>query len=305
MTTMSEITIFYPPRLAGRIFHTAAIVVLSIAGLWGFWNTTRAQVGPVFLLHMIPLLLAVTLVPFLSYRLYTLHNAHYILERDLLHLQWGWRMETIPMNYIEWILPISDLETPLRLPWLRWPGAILGNRRLPDGRLVEFLATQPQNLMLIGTPERIFAISPNDPNAFLQTHQRLIELGSLNPSTSSSVHPSFLFARVWKSLPARYLLLIGALLNLGLLIWSSLAVAQISQISLGFTPQGLPNEPLPGIQLMLLPILSITTYFLNSVVGFFFYRRDDQHAWAYLLWGNSTLMTSIFLIAIYRLLHGA
>jgi hypothetical protein len=100
-------------------------------------------------------------------------------------------------------------------------------------------------------------------------------------------------------------LLIGAIINLGLLIWSSLAVARISQISLGFTPQGLPNEPLPAIQLMLLPILSITTYFLNSVVGFFFYRRDDQHTWAYLLWGNSILMTSIFLIAIYRLLHGA
>ncbi len=289
---------------AGRIYHIAAIIVLSIAGFWSLWSTTRAQVGPVFLLHLIPMLLAVTLVPFLIYRLYTLYNAHYTLEREHLHLQWGWRLETIPMNNIEWILPVSDLETPLRLPWLRWPGAILGNRHLPDGRLVEFLSTQTQNMMLIGTPERIFAISPDNPNAFLLAHQRLIELGSLNPSTSRSVHPSFLFARVWNSLIARYLLLIGALLSLGLLIWARLAVDQISHISLGYTPQGLPNEPLPGIQLMLLPILNITAYFINSILGFVFFRRDDQHAWAYLLWGNSILMAAIYLIAIYRLLYG-
>lgn len=302
---MSERTVFYPPMLAGRIYHIIAIIVLSVAGLWGLWNTTRAQEGTVFLLQLTPMVLAVTLVPFLSYRLYTLYSAHYTLEREHLHLRWGWRLETIPMNNIEWILPVSDLETPLRLPWLRWPGAILGYRHLPDGRLVEFLATQKQKMMLIGTPERIFAISPNDPNAFLLAHQRLIELGSLNPSTSRSVHPSFLFARVWKSLIARYLLIIGAILSLALLIWTRLAVDQISHISLGYTPDGIPNEPLPAIQLLLLPILSISAYLINSILGFVFYRRDDQQSWAYLLWGNSILMAAIFFIAIYRMLYGA
>jgi len=305
MASMSEKTVFYPPLLAGRIFHTATIILLIIAGLWGLGSAARAQVGPVFLLELIPTLLALPLVPFLSYRLYTLYNAQYTLKRDHLLLQWGWRVERIPMNTIEWILPATDLETPLQLPWLRWPGAILGHRQTPDKRIVEFLATQPHNLLLIGTPERIFAISPSDPNAFLQAHQRLIELGSLTISTSESIHPSFLIARVWSTLPARYLLLIGAVLCFVLLAWTTIVIGQNSQIFLGFTPQGLPNEPLPSIQLMLLPILGITAYLFNSLLGFFFYRRDDQHAWTYLLWSNSILMVSIFLVAIYYLLRGS
>ncbi|MEN8171535.1 MAG: PH domain-containing protein [Chloroflexota bacterium] len=301
---MSEKTIFYPPLIRGRLFHTAMIILLTAGGLWGLVRVPNAQVGPAFLIELIPTLLALPLVPFLSYRIYTLHNAQYILARDDLQLKWGWRVEVIPMNNIEWILPASDLETPIRLPWLRWPGAILGQRRIPDGRLVEFLATKTDNLLLISTTERIYAISPSDPNAFLQAHQRIIELGSLNVSISQSIYPSFLWARVWKTLPARYLLIAGAILCLVLLAWTSLAIGKYNQISLGFTPQGLPNEPLPSIQLMLLPFLSISAYIFNSILGFFLYRREDQQIWAYILWGNSVLVVTIFLFAINSMLRG-
>ncbi len=273
------------------------IVALLVGAGWGLLQATRAQVGPVFLLYVFPALLSIPLVPWLAYRLYTLQNSAYILERDAVQLQWGWRAETIPTYDILWVRPAADLEIPLRLPFLRWPGAMLGSSRLPDSRPVEFLASQSNKLILIGTHERAFAISPNQPDAFIQTYQQLFELGSLNPSSPKTVYPGFLFALVWRAIPARVLLLLGAILSLTLLIWVSLSIPSRAQIALGFTPNGLPRDPLPSIQLMFLPVFSIFIYLLNSGLGFFFYREQENRPWAYMLWSTSVLIGILFILA--------
>jgi hypothetical protein len=234
-----------------------------------------------------------------------LRSAVYTLERDSFRLQWGWRIETIPANEILWVRPAHDLEVPLNLPWIRWPGAMLGTRRLLDDRPVEFLASQRDNLILIVTAERIFAISPSEPNRLLDAYQHLTELGSLAPPRSQSVRATFLFARVWQARPARIILLAGALLCIGLLIWISLEIPQRPQISLGFTSSGELREPLPSIQLMLLPLLNVFTYLFNSTLGFFFYRRDENHAWAYLLWSTSILTSVLFSLATLFILQSS
>lgn len=294
---MNDTYIFYPPKRNGILFQIGLIVFfISAAGL-GLVQSTRAQVGPVFLFFLTPLILSILLVPVLGYRLYTLYNASYVFERDHIRLQWGWRVVTIPASEIIWVRPVSDLEIPLQLPRLRWPGAMLGTRQFPDGRPVEFLASQTANLTLIGTHDRIYAISPENPGNFSRAYQRLVELGSLNPTEAVSIHPSFLFARVWSALPARILLISALAESLILLIWVSLAIPQRTQVSLGFTPIGTPRDPIPSIQLMLLPILYFLAMFLNSLLGLFFYRSEDNHPWAYLFWSTSVLVGALFLLA--------
>ncbi|MBC8496404.1 MAG: hypothetical protein ISS57_10705 [Anaerolineales bacterium] len=296
---MSETYTFHPPRRMGFLFHLIAILLLIAGGVWGLWGATSAQVGPIFLFYLLPALLAVPFVPVLVYRVYTLRNASYTLERDHIRLQWGWRIETIPTDIVLWMRPASDLEIPLQMPRLRWPGSILGTRNLPDSRPVEFMASRGGRLILIGTATKAYAISPSDPNAFLQAYQQLIELGSLNPSQAESVHPSFLFARVWGATPARLLLLTGAALSIVALVWAIIAIPKTSQISLGFTALGRPREPLPAIQLMFLPVFSFFAYLVNGSLGLFFYRSDRNHPWAYLLWSNSVLVGGLFLLALY------
>jgi hypothetical protein len=296
---VNETYSFYPPKRSGMIFQAGIIAILLNAGAWGLWQSTRAVVGPIFLLYLMPTLLALTLVPILGYRLYTLQNASYVFERDHIRLQWGWRVVTIPTNEILWVRPIAELDTPLSLPWFRWPGAMLGTRRLPDGRPVEFLASQATTLTLIGTNQRVYAISPEEPLGFGRAYQRLIELGSLNPSQAISIHPSFLFARVWAAIPARILLIAALLESLAMFIWVSLIIPQYHQVSLGFTPVGLPREPIPGIQLMLIPILNILATLLNSILGIFFFRSQDNHPWAYLFWSTSVLVGGLFLLAVF------
>jgi hypothetical protein len=294
---------FQPPRQIGYLFHIVAIALLTGGAIWGLWQAIRIPIGLLFLLYLLPALFAITIVPLLAYRLYSLRASVYTLERDSITLQWGLRSHTIPMNHVLWVRPTSDLEVPLHLPWLRWPGAILGARRLRTGVPVEFLAARLRGMLLIATNERVYAVSPEDQNAFLQAFQHLTELGSLSPVQPQSIRPTSLIGQVWQTSTARYLVLSGALLSLGLFIWVSLVVPSLDQVSLGFTASGEPREPIQGIRLMLLPILNTLYFGVNLSLGLFFYRREESHPLAYLLWSNTILASALFIIAVHFILN--
>jgi hypothetical protein len=294
---------FHPPKRAGIVFHLIAIAFLTLGGAWGLWQAVHSSVGPTFLLYLLPFIFALPLVPFLIYRLNNLENASYTLERDSLRLRWGLRFESLPMIKVQWIRPASDLQESLRLPRLRWPGAVLGTRRLSGGMtVIEFLASQTSDLLVIATPGRFFAISPDEPNEFLQAYQHFTELGSLLPPEPQSVHPTILVTRVWQTRPARYLILAGALLGLGLLIWSSLVIPGRQQISVGFLSTGVPRPPIPSIRLMLLPILNGFAYLFDLFLGLAFFRRTETQPLAYLLWSTSVFVSVLFFIAVYFIL---
>jgi hypothetical protein len=195
------------------------------------------------------------------------------------------------------------LTETLRYPWIRWPGSVLGTRRLGGETPVEFLASKSQDLILVATYERVFAISPSDPRAFLNAYQRLTELGSLIPPKPQSVHPTSLLTSAWKIPSIRYLILIGFIFSFALIVLTSLAAPTRTEISLGFTPSGEPRDPIPGIRLMLLPILNTIFWVFNFFAGLLLFRREEQRPLAYLLWGNSVIIAGLFLFAAYIILR--
>jgi hypothetical protein len=282
---------------------------LVAAALWSIWQATQARVGPAFLLYLVPALLALAVVPFLAYRAYAMWRASYILEREGLHINWGLRSEEIPMSTVRWVRLSGEMQGPLPMPFLRWPGAVLGVRRMPDGEEVEFLAAQTHPLVLVATPKRIYAISPHDPGEFLKRYQHFSELGSLAPAPARSVFPSFLLARVWSRSPARYLLLAGLGLSLVLLAWVGLAIPSREAISLGFTPEGVPAEPVPSVRLLLLPVLNLVFYLASALAGMYFFRSESlleanvRLPLAYLLWGSGVLTPLLFLFGVYFILR--
>lgn len=280
------------------------MLLLLIGAAWGIWQAAHASVGPVFLLYLLPALVALPVLPLLGYRLYTLHNSQYLLERDQLLFRWGLRTEMIPMSEVLWVRPRSDLPE-LRLPPFHWPGALLGYRRLPNGAQVEFLASRPRNLLVVATTQGLFAISPADVNAFLRAYQRLTELGSLTPVEGESVYPTFLLARLWQARPARYLIGMAALLSLALLVWVSLAVPNYALLPLGFNPDGSPRTPIPAIRLTLLPVLNTIFFIINTVLGLFFFRRRESRLLSYLLWITSLVVSAFFLTAVFFILRTA
>jgi hypothetical protein len=243
------------------------------------------------------------------YRAYALSRAVYRLERDGLRLRWGLRAEDIPLPEIEWVRRAADLATDLPLPPMPWPGALLGTVQAADLGPVEYLASSTHSLLLIATPQRVYAISPEDPETFLRSFQRSLEMGSLTPISSISVLPAAYLSLLWADRVARWLLLGGFILTLLLFVVVSLAIPTRTIASLGFYPDGTPLPGGPAAQMMLLPILGAFAFVIDLATGLFFYRRPAEHLSssriiAYIAWGSAVVTALLLLAAVLFILTG-
>jgi hypothetical protein len=289
---------FPPAKQFGFLLHAVLILLLIGVSFWAFLNLTNAQVGPMFVIYLLIGILAFVPVPFLGYRAYALFKADYYIDRDSLAILWGLRIEDIPLTDIEWVRPASDLTNSLSLPPIRLPGAVLGTRRHPDLGAVEFIASSARNLILIATSKHVFAISPRDAASLVRTFARATELGSLTPTEAKSVYPSFVITQAWESPIARFLWMTGLLLNLGLVGWVSFLIPSLPQVPFGFNALGVPNQTVPSVQLILLPLISALLFITGLLTGLYFYRWDRERPLAFIIWLSSTLCALLFLAAV-------
>ncbi len=289
---------FPPPKRRGLIVHGSIVVVLTIIVFVGFINLSRAAVGPQFLIALLVSLLSFAPIPFFLYRAYSLWRADYHMDRDSLAINWGLRVEDIPLTDIEWMRPADDLTNPLVLPSLPLPGGLLGVRRHPDLGIVEFLAADAGKLLLIATAKRVFVISPEDPASLTQTFARATELGSLAPVEAKSIYPSFVVTQAWESGLARYLWLTTIFLNLGLFIWASLIIPATPRIALGPQFVGSVLETVPSSQLIIFPVASFLLAMAGWIAGLYFYRWERERVLAFIVWGSNMLTSLLFLLAV-------
>ncbi len=289
---------FLPPRrrgiflhfLGGAFFLAGSSVCLVLA--------LQQQVGGVFVLLLLLSLLLFAPLPLIFYRAYALMNAGYTLERDGLRIRWGLRAEDIPLPAIEWVRPAAELGFRLPLPALSAPGAILGSRFVTELGVVEFLGSETSSLLVIATPDKVYAISPQDTRAFVRAFQYATELGSLTPLAPYSAQPAAFARRVWDLRPARISLIAGLVLTTALLVLVALQIPAQGTISLGFDAQGQPLPPVPAEQLLLLPVLAIFAFVANLGVGMYFFRRDSDRPVAFLLWIISAFTPLLFILAV-------
>ena len=287
-------TEFHPPRRAGLFLQGGLVLVLGMAGGYFFLLAAQDPSGIGFL----------SLICWSPWR--SLHRypcwatgwarslaASYILRREGLRIRWGLRREDIPLHQIEWMRPAVELGFRLPLPWLRWPGALLGSRRVPELGAVEFMAADLTHMILVATPDRIYAISPSDPKTFMSQFRKVNELGSLTPLEAQSVYPTVLFGNVWEDRLARRLIIGSLGIGLALLTVVGLAVPGLESIAWVGT-----SEPAPAERLLLLPILEGIIWLVNLILGVFLHRRGgDFRFGAYLVWSVSALTGLMFLIA--------
>ncbi|MBI2759222.1 MAG: PH domain-containing protein [Chloroflexi bacterium] len=289
--------LFPPAKRAGLILHGVVLAILLAISAWGFINLARTDVGPNFVVYLLAGLMAFAPVPIFGYRAYSLARAEYILDRNSLEIRWGLRDEDIPLTDIEWIRSAQDLTHPLGLPPTSMPGAVLGLRRHIDMGLVEFIASDAKNLLLVATARRVYAISPSNPHEFTQTFARATELGSLIPAQAKSVYPSFVVTLAWESGLARYLWLATLFLNVGLFVWVSLLIPSFPRVALGFAPDR-TVAAVPSVQLIIVPLISTLLALTGWAAGLYFYRWEKQRVLSFVVWASNALMSLLFLIAV-------
>jgi hypothetical protein len=296
---------FHPSRQQGILLHLGAILVFTFFVVWLFLAAVRAPLGFLFLLYLLGALFLAVPIPILAYRLYALLRSYYELDRNGIRLQWGFRAEDIPMANVLWVQILEESDAPIALPLFHWPGAVLGTQNVSDLGLVEFIASQTEGLVLIGTPGKVFAISPQERDRFLQVFREKTELGSLAPFSPFSAYPRFLPLDIWRLSPIRIFLIICLVLSIALFVWVGLVVPELSSVSLRFSPTGEPLPPVSASQLFLLPVANILLLIASYALSLYFFRRSGNHPLIYVLWGSSTFTALLFLAAVYFILQNS
>ncbi|HZU87571.1 MAG TPA: PH domain-containing protein [Anaerolineaceae bacterium] len=298
---MEVVATFIPPRRKGLMLHLLIGMQLLAGGGACLLLAVNSASGTGFVWLMLASLVLLAPTPFILYRAYSLSRAAYELQRDGLQLRWGLRQEDIPLPSIEWVYLASDLPYMLPLPWFSAAGAIRGTRHVTDLGLVEFMASDPSRLVLIATPERVYAISPSDPKAFLHSFRYALEMGSLAPIQAFSSVPAVFLRSLWGDRVARILLVIGLGVTLALFVATGLTVATRETISLGFEGPMQPSPPGPPEHLFLLPVLGAIVYAMDILAGMFFYRRGGERPVAYMLWASSPVPPLLLLLAVLNI----
>jgi hypothetical protein len=293
---MAETFTFLPRRTFGIVFHVILIIfILTGCGVM-IWQAFQQTGGMLLVIYLLGSIILFILVPLVGYRGYALLHGIYSLKRDGLRIRWGLRAEDIPLSEVKWVRPATDLEIPLNLPAFSMPGALLGMVEHPDLGQVEFIASTARNLIIVATINKVFAVSPELKDEFVQRFQRALEMGTINPMEPCSTIPAAFMRQVALDQYGRALIPIGLGLTLVLLVVVGLSIPAHPTLSIGFDAEGKLLPPVASSRLLLLPVLGILLYILGTVAGIYLYRKVETRSVAWLVW-SSSVITPILLIS--------
>lgn len=270
------------------------IAALLIAGILFFLisgsTTNQGLLAIIFivagLLLLFPLLLVI-------YRIITVTTTVYRLTRGALEVKWGLRRELIPMSEIEWVHPVSDFETPLPLRFRPIRSSYYEETTIKGLDKTLFVATAPDQMVLIKLAHAYLVISPQDKAAFTQTYTQMSQQRSLQEVQAESENLRMLWGRVMDDLRARRLLLGGAVSLALLIVLAAVIVAITSQVI------WVSMEVVPSARLFLLALLGLLFSSLNTLLGLFLYLQErTRKTVVYLIWGWSILTNGLLTLAM-------
>lgn len=295
---MTEWIRFQAPRRRGVALHSAVLLVLLVS--IGTMLTVASQSPPGLLIVVLLLasVLFALLLPVFFYRLYALLRSEYALGRAGVRLRWGLRQVDLPHDLIVDVALAEELQTLPPAPRWTWPGSVTGLVQDKEMGPIEYLASEKEGHVLIGTQRRVYVISPENPGEFLAVYHREAERGIIVELKAASLVPSFVLTQAWAERPVRRLFLAGAGLTVALLLLVGFLAPGLEGISLGFSPTGGPLDEVPGVQLFLLPALNLAFFFASLLLGLILYRELESSVAAKLVWSSSVFSGFLFLGAI-------
>lgn len=291
--------IFFPERLSGFLLLIPLALVLIVINVFLFLLFSRQQPGILFFLSFILSVGFMIPVAAILYRIYGLSTARYQITRSAIQLKWGIHSEIIPLSDVMWVRKPDEMNTEVPWPPLPMPGAYNGRVRTGDHSTIEFLASNVRRMVFIGTMDQIYGISPSDPDSFILSFERILQMGTLSNTKRETIRPIDWISASFGNRTAR----ISMVLSIGLLIllslWIGFRMAATSTVRLGFTPAGIPNDPIPVQNILILPILAAAFWLINLISGIQMYKEPVLRKYAELLWGFSPVILFCFLVAAF------
>ena len=238
----------------------------------------------------------------LAYRALAAFTLGYELDRNGLYITWLGNRAVVPLDQVQSV----DLGVlPARIPWrlVQGIGYYWGQGRTDDGKRLHLFATQPlERCLVIVTRDEVYAISPQDHEAFVQDLEQRRNLGATQ-TLIPAFEPSRMFLySFWNDSTVRGLLLAAFVLNLVML---GILMARYSELApvlrMRFDPAGQVADLRPRHQVLFLPLAAFGVTLVNIALGILVYRR--QQLGARLLQGASLIVQILFSIAMLTIIR--
>lgn len=292
-------------RSVGWILGLLSMSLIGVLDIWLvhllFEHHIQAQrINFLTFLAGFVVLLSIPALIFLAYQTVSCLTLRYHLDRNGIVVRWAGSEQIIPIRNIQQIEPGYQLKGPIvRRQGPRWPGHERGTGSIPGIGKTCFLATRPlSEQLLLVTPGLSFAISPQDPEKFLQAFEARRELGP-NRLLGQEMRPAFWLAwPFWRDRRAWMLLGAAVIINLGLFGYLSARFPYLDiQLPLHFNRWGQVDRIGTKIELFTLPIIGLIILGTNTALGLALYKRE--RAGSYLLWGAAAATQVLFWLAAF------
>lgn len=294
---------FSPPRAVGLLFGMGILAVLLILDAVCIVALGYLPVNALtFALVLFPLA-SIPVIGLTVYRLIGLATARYRLDRNGLRLEWGLSLEVVPVAQIQAVRPASQANADLLPRGFWWPGCVVGRADVRGVGPVDFFAASgPSGMVLVQAGGKHFAISPADPDAFLQAFRDEDRMGALESWAPVSRRPQ-LAAAVWGDPWARALIAVGLVLGLGLLGTLTATFPDLpAGAPLHFDTAGRVDRMGPPSRLFILPIIGGSAWAANLLLGALMFPRERLAS--YWVWGSSVVVQLLVWVAAVQLLTG-
>ena len=294
-----------PPSRLGLLFGIAMILALVLLDIGLVIATLSSPIDLLTVGRVLLLILTLPTMGVFLYGLVGLQGARYTVDRNAIIIHWGAVSEVIPLPNVEEILQGTDLGHVARFRGLRWPGYWVGRGRIDSVGAVQFYCTTAvDHQLVIKTRANSFAISPKDPDKFMDLFATQRGMGISEELGQTLIQPQILHRGFFSDRTAGLLLALGGILNL--LLYAILA-AQYSRLPytlpLHFDRTGVPDRVCAPSQLFTLIALGTVAWLVDGVLGIVIYRRFGERVAACLLWGAAAGLQILLWFAIAGLIR--
>jgi hypothetical protein len=294
-----------PPRALGFLIGTMLVLLLVLAIGVSVVQMSTGELSIWLALWVMLPLISLPLLLLILYRLYGLFTARYSIDRDGLRLRWGLAYDDIPIQQLDRVEQAEAVGLKqFPAPGFWWPGLVIGKRYVEGlGEVEYFAARGPSGLIVVQSGDRFLAISPSDVDAFLKAVTTSLRMGALQTHEEVSTRPNFALARLASDRAALLLVIFGSLLPIAMFVYLLLTVGGIpGQVAFGFDATGAIDTYAPPGRLLLLPMISGASWFVNLFFGLWMYRTHTNRPLAYALWAGAILVGGLLWGAVLQLM---
>ena len=278
-----------------------AVWIVLIDLLMVVWALRRPIDLLQFLLFLV-LVISLPVLVHLIYRTWAAFTLEYWVDRNVITLRWAHLHQIIPTQSVREI--DRGAELPVEAANLRrWPMPFLNIAATPAAQSINLCATRPPaECVVLKTDVGVYALSPADPDGFIEALQARYRLGATQVVTAQRVQRAWLTNLLSDDRLGAWLLLIGLAGVLALFAVLTISFPNLPEVlAVRYNSQGLPEEIREKTALFRLLVIGLLAWGVNAAVGLWLALIRQRIA-AHMLWGGAIVVQGFLLLALVSLI---